>query len=931
MTVDLPSKYVDSSRWQGATHVGQLLLWAAREAPDRGIGYCAPDDVTATELCSYPDLLRQALRLRESMLEIGVTPGRIVALLLERPQDFLPAYWACMLGGFPACPLVPVRSDPQLWAAQLGHVNTLLDGPLVVTTGQLRDELPFVEGMAVAELERLAVGRSTAGSDDMPIHESRPEDLALLVLTSGSTGASKAVQLTHANLLASMAAKIECLDMTSSDVTLNWVSYDHVAALLEKHLMPLSVGAMQMHVVPDAVLANPLRFLELLDAHRVTATFTPNFLLGQINKLVDQQPAGLSLDLSSLKKIISGGEANPVATGTAFLDRMAPYGMHGGALWPAFGMTETCAGCIYNWEFPEADVDAEFAAVGRPVSGLRIRVAEDGTEAPLPDGEVGEVQLSGPMITRGYFNNKEATDAAFTMDGWFRTGDLGKLVNGRLTLVGRSKDSIIVNGVSYYGHDLETALNGLEGVEKSFVAAFPTRPKGSDTEQLAVAFATAAHINDDAKLYQLLVAIRNSVVLHWGFRPTVLLPLPKSEFPKTSLGKIQRTLMRRRLEAGEYAEYQISTEQLVTRQLGGYTAPEGESEEALAELYGMLFDMDPSAISARASFFDLGGTSLDILRLKRLLTKRFPGTDLPVLAVLTAPSIRELAQRIGAGQTAENRPYDPLVPLQTSGAKTPLFCVHPGVGEVLVFVNLAKYLVSERPFYALRARGFNPGEKPFETFAEMSRCYADAIRAKQPHGPYALAGYSFGSAVAFEIAKIFEAEGERVDFLGIFNLPPHIKTRMNELDFVETAVNLAMFLELISPQEAKGLAARLRPLSRDEQLKQVIALSSAERLTEVDLDLDRFEAWVDLAYGLTCLGQTYEPSGSVRRVSVFCAIPLKGTKEHWVEKELKRWDDFTREPNRYIDVPGEHYTMMGPKHVPVFQSVLRAELDRCLE
>ncbi|CAM5293957.1 2-succinylbenzoate--CoA ligase [Streptomyces avidinii] len=913
-----------------------LLVRAAAEFPEHGVRYRSAERPLGHTLQTYPRLLDEALRLLASLREAGVRPDHVVALLLERPEDFVPALWACLLGGIAVCPLTPVRDDPGRWAAQLGHVNATLDGPLVVTDRRTHAELPVVQGLAVAAIEDLATAAAGTDARTVPVTGSDPDDVALLVLTSGSTGASKAVRLTHGNLLASMAAKAEAQALTSDDVTLNWISYDHVAALLEAHLLPLSVGAVQVQATPEAVLADPLHFLELIDAHRVTMTFTPNFLLGLINKALDQS-APTSLDLSRLRHIVSGGEANPVATGTGFLDRLAPYGLRRGALWPAFGMTETCAGSIYNREFPDADHGAEFAAVGRPVHGLRIRVVAEGAGdgAPLADGQAGEVQLTGPMITDGYWNDKEATQAAFTADGWFRTGDLGRLADGRLTLVGRSKDSIIVNGVNHYSHDLEAVLEGLAGVRKSFVAVFPTRPPGSDTEQLAIVFAAAPEAAaDEAALHRLLIAVRNSAVLHWGFRPALVLPLPADSFPKTSLGKIQRSLMRRRLESGDYARQLEAVREMVTRRLGGYAAPAGAVEETLAELYGALFQAEPSTISATAGFFDLGGTSLDILRLGHLIPSRFPGVRLPVLTILTSPTIRELAVRVeearSGGRDRAPAPYDPLVALQTGGDKTPLFCVHPGVGEVLVFVNLAKYFVHERPFYALRARGFNPGERPFASFAEMARTYADAIRAKQPHGPYAIAGYSFGAAVAFEVAKLLEEEGESVDFLGSFNLPPHIKYRMEELDFVETAVNLAMFLDLVSKERAGTLAAELRPLPRGEQLRRLIGIAPPDRLAELDLDLERFTAWADLADGLTGLGRTYRPVGSVDRMSVFYAVPLRGGKRDWLENELKRWADFTREAPRYIDVPGEHYTLMGPKHVPVFQSLLRAELDRAM-
>ncbi|MER7395354.1 non-ribosomal peptide synthetase [Streptomyces sp. NPDC000151] len=932
-----PTAFPTAPRSQpAATHLADLLLRAAQHHPGNGLQYCLTDDPAKTRLQPYPELLDEARRILAGLRARGAEAGRKVALLLERPDDFLPTFWACLLGGMTACPLVPIRNDQERWSAQLAHVNALLDDPLLVTTGRLRDEMPEVPGLEVEALGELTAHVGDVAPADVTISEARPTDVALMVLTSGSTGNSKAVMLTHANLLASMAAKADTQGLTSADITLNWISYDHVAALLEAHLLPLSVGANQLQTTPDMILGDPVRFLRLIDAHRVTMTFTPNFLLGLINQALDQLPDNasdsLSLDLSTLDHIVSGGEANLVTTGVAFLDKLAKYGLARDVLWPAFGMTETCAGSIYNREFPEADLGAEFAAVGRPVTGLTIRVvAEDEAERVLDEGEVGEVQLNGPMITGGYFNNARATEDAFTADGWFRTGDLGRLVDGRLTLVGRSKDSIIVNGVNYFSHELEALLEDLDGVRKSYVAAFPTRPAGNDTEQLVVAFATTLDPDDEAGLHRLLIAVRNSVVMAWGFRPALLLPLPADAFPKTSLGKIQRSLMRKRLEAGDYAAQRTAVDDVVTRHLGGYTAPEGGTEQALAEIYAELFDMEPGTVSATASFFDLGGTSLDILRMKRLVGSRLGAVDLPVLAILTAPSVRELAKRLTVAEDADPAAYDPIVPLQTSGDKTPLFCVHPGVGEVLVFVNLAKYFVQERPFYALRARGFNPGEKPFESFDEMARTYADAIRAKQPHGPYALAGYSFGSAVAFEIAKILEAEGERVDFLGSFNLPPHIKYRMDELDYIETAVNLAMFLELISKQQAAELPAQLRPLGKDEQLKHLIEIAPPERLTELDLDLPRFTAWADLADGLTALGRTYHPSGTVRAMSVFYAIPLRGTKEDWLNDELRRWDEHTREENRYLDVPGEHYTLMGPKHVAAFQTILRSELDRSLD
>ncbi|MFI6844972.1 non-ribosomal peptide synthetase [Kitasatospora sp. NBC_00085] len=908
--------------------VADLLLRAATAHPGTGIRYCSGAAGTDYRDQSHSELLQEARRVLAGLRARGVRPQDKVVLLLEHQPDFLAAFWAAVLGGFVPCPMAPQRGDQDRWSAQLTHVNELLDQPLVITSETIAAELPAVDGLAVATLASL---REAAPDPAEELYRAAPEDLAVLVLTSGSTGNSKAVRLSHANLLASMAGKNGYHRLTAADTSLNWVSFDHVAALLECHLLPLSAGCRQVHVPAQVVLGEPLEFLRLASEHRVTMTFTPNFLLGLLNSAADRvSEAELEqLDLTGLRHIVSGGEAVVCTTGRTFLERFAPYGLTPTALWPAFGMTETCAGSIYSLAFPRADEGEEFANLGTPVAGLRMRVAGHEDRA-LPEGEVGELQLNGPMITGGYHNNEQATRDAFTADGWFRSGDLGRIDGGRLTLVGRSKDSVIVNGVNYFSHEIETVLERLDGVARSYVAAFPTRPAGSDTEQLVIAFSPEVPWEDEAGLYRVLASVRSSVVMQWGFRPALILPLPAEAFPKTSLGKIQRSLMRNRLETGWFEQEVSDVRELTLRRLGGHIAPEGGTERVLAGIYGELFDTDPALISATASFFDLGGTSLDILRLRSLVAERLGVPGLQIITVLTSPTVRSLAARLTGPRGPGEPDFDPIVPMQLSGDKTPLFCVHPGVGEVLVFVNLAQYFVGDRPFYALRARGFNDGEKPFRTFEEMVDTYVAAIRARQPHGPYAVAGYSYGGAVAFEIAKVLEEQGERVDFVGSFNLPPHIKYRMDELDFAETAVNLAFFMALIDKKQSLELPGQLRGLPREEQLARLLAVAPAERVAELDLDADRFGAWAEIADRLTDLGRDYRPAGRVREMTVFYAVPLRGTKEDWLENELRRWDDFTDGPNRYVDVPGEHYTLMGPQHVAAFQAILRKELDRAM-
>jgi thioesterase domain-containing protein/acyl carrier protein len=724
-----------------------------------------------------------------------------------------------------------------------------------------------------------------------------------------------------------MAAKASCLQLSADDTTMNWISFDHIAAI-EGHLLPLSLGATQVLARPGLVLSDPLELLRLIDAHRVTWTFAPNFLLAQIVKALARTRGDLSLELSSLRHLVSGGEAVVVATARRFVSELERYGLSPDVVRPAFGMTETCAGSVFSFGCPQADEGREFASVGTPVNGLEMRCVED--DRPVAESREGDLQVRGPMVTAGYLNNPAGTEAAFTSDGWLRTGDRGRIVDGRLTLVGRTKDSIIVSGVNYFSHDLEAVLNGLDGVRSGTAAVFPIRPRGSDTERLAVLFSAELTEGDESGLYRVIVAVRNAVVLHWGFRPSVILPVQEADIPKTSLGKIQRSLLRSRLQAGDFARRQQWVEQLVVRQLGSYSKPSGNTELALADIYGEIFEVDPTGVSANADFFELGGTSLDIMWLKCAVEEQLGLDDLALSWILNEPTVSGLAGLIDSGGSATSHRYDPVVALQRTGEKTPLFCIHPGFGEVLVYLHLAKYFANERPFYALRARGLNPGETFFTSLEEMVACYVQAIRSRQPTGPYAVAGHSYGGTVAFEIAKALESSGERVDFVAIISQAPHIKARMEKSQYIDRAIHLAQSLGLINPSQGEALPELVRGRPRQDQIAYLLDVSSKKRLTELDLDEASLTRWATLAHSLVELVRDYDPSGTVRSLCVFCETPPNGAKHVWRPDELRDWDAFARETNRYRWVPGEHDNLMAPQYVSGFQAALRAELAKAM-
>ena len=184
--------------------------------------------------------------------------------------------------------------------------------------------------------------------------------------------------------------------------------------------------------------------------------------------------------------------------------------------------------------------------------------------------------------------------------------------------------------------------------------------------------------------------------------------------------------------------------------------------------------------------------------------------------------------------------------------------------------------------------------------------------------------------IAFETTKVLESHGDKVPFLGVFNLPPHIKFRMRQLDWTEVILNLSYFLDLIGEAYAHEISADMHKLSHEAVLDFIISKAPPTRMAEMALDKQKLANWADLAYRMQAIAQHYDPSGMVASMDVFYAIPLSAvakSKHQWREEHLNKWHDFVGTPPRFHEVDGAHYTMISPTHVFTFQKTLRAALQ----
>ncbi|SNY24502.1 SDR family NAD(P)-dependent oxidoreductase [Paractinoplanes atraurantiacus] len=554
--------------------LGDSLRSAAATAPGKGFVYLAADDTEDRQ--TYPRLLADAGRVLAGLRAAGVRAGDTLILQIERPRPFMTALFACVLGGFVPTPIGTSARYTEENAAtrRVRGVWENLGRPLVLADDEVEARLAAARldwgdgDLRVATVDRLGAGREP----DTDWHPARPGDVALHLLTSGSTGVPKCIQLRHRELMAAQRASAQANGLDGDDVTLNWMPLDHAGGLVMFVLRSVFLRCDHVQAPAEAFLAAPLRWLDWAHRYRATITWSANFAF---NLVVERaaEAAGREWDLSRLKHVASAGEAVVPQTAHRFLRLLAPYGLAATALRPCFGMSEACTGITFGRldagdpaygtvtvdkrflhddvrPVPSSDPEAlTLAGLGGPMPGVDIRIA-DRDDRVVAQGRIGRLQLRGATIMAGYRADAAADAAAFTDDGWFTTGDLGFIWAGHLVLTGREKDIIIVRGANYLNHDIETIVESVPGTSPTWVAACGDADPASGTDRVVIFFVPES--DDPAEQARTARDIRTTLARDLGLWPDPVVPVPQDAFPRTRSGKIQRARLLEALHAGDF-------------------------------------------------------------------------------------------------------------------------------------------------------------------------------------------------------------------------------------------------------------------------------------------------------------------------------------------------------------------------------------------
>jgi fatty-acyl-CoA synthase len=507
---------------------------------------------------TWAEVYQRARQVAGGLAAAGVGHGDVVGVLAGAPVEIAPTAQGLWMRGASLTMLhqPTPRTDLQLWANDTTTVIDMIEAKAVIVSDPFMAAAPVLTERGI----RVLTAEQLLASDPIDPIATGEDDLALMQLTSGSTGSPKAVHITHRNIYSNAEAMFISakMDPSGNDVMLSWLPCFHDMGMVGFLTVPMYFGVELVKVTPMDFLRDTLLWAKLIDKYGGTMTAAPNFAYALFAKRLRNQATPGQFDLSTLRFALSGAEPVDPADVEDLIEAGKPFGLRPEAIMPAYGMAETTLAVSFS-ELGDGlvvdEVDADLlaalrravpatkgntkrlASLGPLLQGLEARIVdEDGNV--LPTRGVGVIELRGEPVTPGY-TTMGGFIPAQDEQGWYDTGDLGYLMdNGHVVVCGRVKDVIIMAGRNIYPTDIERAAGRVEGVRPGCAVAVRL-DAGHSRETFAVAVESNA-FEDPIAVRRIEHQVAHEVVSEVDVRPRNVVVLGPGTIPKTPSGKLRR-------------------------------------------------------------------------------------------------------------------------------------------------------------------------------------------------------------------------------------------------------------------------------------------------------------------------------------------------------------------------------------------------------
>jgi malonyl-CoA/methylmalonyl-CoA synthetase len=467
---------------------------------------------------SYGGLFAKSAQIAHHLIELGIRPGDRIAVQVEKSIEALMVYLASLRTGAVYLPLntgyTPAEvayfvqdATPRLFVVDPAFAATAAGIAAPLGTGVETLGSEGGEGSLLAQLDRYDAAFADVARQGA--------DLAAILYTSGTTGRSKGAMLTHANLASNAAALMQAWRFTPEDELLHALPIYHTHGLFVATNVPLLAGA-RIRLLPRFDVDAIFESLDTATVMMGVPTFYTRLLADpRLNRRVT----------AAVRLFVSGSAPLLAETHGAWEERT------GHRILERYGMTET----NMNTSNPY-DGERRPGTVGQSLPRTEVRVVDELTRVPLPTDAIGMIEVRGPNVFSGYWRKPEKTEAELHSDGYFTTGDLGRISeDGYLEIVGRGKDLIITGGLNVYPKEVESVLDALEGVLESAVFGIPHDDFG-EVVMAAVVRTPGAKTDKDT-----LIRSLSSQLARFKIPKDILF---LEEMPKNAMGKVQKTVLR---------------------------------------------------------------------------------------------------------------------------------------------------------------------------------------------------------------------------------------------------------------------------------------------------------------------------------------------------------------------------------------------------
>lgn len=837
--------------------------------------------VTSTSSLTYEDLYQRANYLGYQLRQLGVNPNQLVAVVMEKGWEQVVGVLAILMAGSAYVPIDPTLPQERRW--QLLEQSEV---KVVLTQSWLDDTIAWPEAV-----QRICVDTGEIGHPDIPNLEpvQKWEDLAYVIYTSGSTGLPKGVMIDHRGAVNTIVDINQRFGISSDDrvLALSSLSFD-----LSVYDIFGTLAAGGTIVIPDAsATKEPAHWLELIVEHQITVW---NSVPALMQLLIEYATSKQVLPFS-LRLVLMSGDWLPLNLPSQIKTLIQDI-----QVISLGGATEAS---IWSILYPIETVDPTWKSIpyGCPMVNQGFYVLNHNLEA-CPVWVPGHLYIGGIGLAKGYWKNAEKTNSSFiihprTGERLYRTGDLGRyLPNDNIEFLGREDFQVKIQGFRIECGEIETLLLQHPVVKATVVTA--VGEKQAAKRLIAYVVPNTEPSPTPSELQDFL-----SQKLPQYMVPSGIMILPN--LPLTPNGKVDR----RSLPIPDTSNLAPSSSIL----------PRDTLELKLAQIWSDLLDVHP--IGIMDNFFDLGGYSFIAMRLMAQIQQEF-GKTLPLATLIKSPTIEHLANLLRSSEDAQTS-SSPLVAIQPSGNKPPFFCIHPIGGNVLCYVDLARHLGQEQPFYGLQATGLHGEEQPLSRIEDMAAHYIAAIQTIQPQGPYYLGGWSLGGIVAFEMAQQFYQQGEEVALLALIDT--HIPSTIHQSEEIDDAMLVAAVTQDLSGIVGKKLSIsvdELRELQPIEQLNYILEQGKKLNILPPEVDQQQMHQMLQVFKANNQAMYSYIPQPLPGKLTLIFA-----SEEFSETNQSTGWGNLATKGIEIHILDGNHYTIVQEPQVMALAKVLGASLN----